>query len=188
MWRSSLRWRRAKRKHAEVRSHDPSLITTAWQEIVLVFLVVVHAELTKPVEPSSSGSYCRSAQSRQSDHAKKVGSILWPDLAEAAGACNTLTYGQLVPLIQTHYRHVKHALGPIQGLCLKMRLPPLTAIVGLHLGDKRPALSAASERQVVTGVAALAITFRVGLPGPHWPIRHAINRLVGACHQNRPGA
>jgi putative restriction endonuclease len=55
--------------------------------------------------------------------------VLWPVITKSAGARETLTYGQLAPLIGTNPLNVGRALGPIQDFCLEMRLPPLTAIV-----------------------------------------------------------
>jgi putative restriction endonuclease len=55
--------------------------------------------------------------------------VLWPVIAKSAKARETLTYGQLAPLIGTIPLSVRYALGPIQDFCLEMRLPPLTAIV-----------------------------------------------------------
>lgn len=55
--------------------------------------------------------------------------LVWPLLTEHAAHHETITYGQIAPVIETNPRNVGRALGPIQDFCLEMRLPPLTAIV-----------------------------------------------------------
>lgn len=55
--------------------------------------------------------------------------LVWPLLTDCARRHETITYGEIAPVIQTNPLNVGRALGPLQDFCLNTRLPPLTSIV-----------------------------------------------------------